>query len=462
MSSMSQESRAAVQRFARAVNGRTLGGRALQAVAVTAALAAAALLIVRAFGDPVAPSWWWLALLAPALAAALLRARREWLPADAAAAHLDRRLGLEGLLLAAYDGGALGGEMQARLRAGLSSAQRASPALRWRRVLPQALGGGALLAAVALLPAPAAPQPLAPTPAMQLAVDRLQEKLQQLQRGHLPDEVRDELQQRIAELDRRVEQGQVPGWSELDRLDERLDRESLLERLRAEEAQRAAAAAAVAAASQSGTTQSEARSTAQLAAAVAQAAQALDIAGKLGALPEALRKQLGQLRSASGAFDPGQFAADAKALQELAAALAQCGEQAAAGDLAAAAATGDLKQVLAACANGGDGGASSGKGGVDRGPGAAALAFDNDARGGAPQALPLPPGQQPPSEWVPVGSRRIEPNAEPPDEAHRVDGKGSDADGGRLGASWQLRALPRHRAVLQKYFGAESTNRVGR
>jgi len=296
---------------------------------VTAALAAAALLIVRAFGGYVAPSWWWLLLLAPALAGALLRARREWLPADAAAAHLDRRLGLDGLLLTAYDGKALGAALQARLRDGLSAAGRAAPVLRWRRVLPPALGGGAVLAAVALLPAPAEPPSLAPTPAMQLAVDRLREKLQQLQRGRLPDAARDEpeqreLQQRIAELEHRVEQGQVPGWSELDRLDARLDRESLLEQLRAEAAQRAAAAGT---ASQSSSQTAASQSKAQLAAAVAQAAQALAAAGKLGALPESLRQQLEKLRAADGAFDPAQLAADAQALQQLAQALAQAGGQ---------------------------------------------------------------------------------------------------------------------------------------
>jgi hypothetical protein len=59
---------------------------------------------------------------------------------------------------------------------------------------------------------------------------------------------------------------------------------------------------------------------------------------------------------------------------------------------------------------------------------------------------------------VPVGHRRVDPSTEP----HGAEGAGAAGDGGRLGASWQLSVLPRHRAVLQKYFGAESTDRERR
>jgi len=96
-------------------------------------------------------------------------------------------------------------------------------------------------------------------------------------------------------------------------------------------------------------------------------------------------------------------------------------------------------------------GAMPGRGGIDRGPGAAALLFDNDSQGGAPQAMPLPPGQAAPTDWVPIGTRPAEPKVDPV----RATGNGSAGDQGVGAAAWQLHVAPRHRSVLQRYFAEQ-------
>ena len=68
------------------------------------------------------------------------------------------------------------------------------------------------------------------------------------------------------------------------------------------------------------------------------------------------------------------------------------------------------------------------------------------------QAMPLPPGQAAPDEWVPISSRRTVPEVDP----QAATGGGSAGDGGVGGASWQLRVAPRHRAVVRRFFGRTS------
>jgi hypothetical protein len=63
--------------------------------------------------------------------------------------------------------------------------------------------------------------------------------------------------------------------------------------------------------------------------------------------------------------------------------------------------------------------------------------------------MPLPPGQAPARDWVPVGSRPATPTVDP----QRPGAAGNTGEAGVGGASWQLRVPPRHRAVLQRYFG---------
>ena len=79
------------------------------------------------------------------------------------------------------------------------------------------------------------------------------------------------------------------------------------------------------------------------------------------------------------------------------------------------------------------------------------LQFGGDSRGGVSKAMPLPPGQAPPEDWVPIGSRRTAPRVDP----QRSGGSASAGDTGRSGSSWQLRVAPRHRAVVRRVFSAE-------
>jgi len=92
-----------------------------------------------------------------------------------------------------------------------------------------------------------------------------------------------------------------------------------------------------------------------------------------------------------------------------------------------------------------------GRGGVNRGPGHAALSFTESAPGSADKVMPLPPGRGLPRDWVPVGSERIAPVVQPVTN----QGAGSAGAAGTGGASWQLEYAPRHRAVLRRFFGEE-------
>jgi hypothetical protein len=94
-------------------------------------------------------------------------------------------------------------------------------------------------------------------------------------------------------------------------------------------------------------------------------------------------------------------------------------------------------------------GRGRGRGGIGRGPGDAVLALTEDAQGGAEGALALPKGAAVPSEWVRVGSTRIEPEVRP--EANTAAGGAGAAGAG--GPAWRLDLAPRHRTVLQRFFG---------
>ncbi|MBK8096779.1 MAG: hypothetical protein IPK26_06710 [Planctomycetes bacterium] len=323
----------AVDAFARKTTLCAFAVGLLRGLAVVTAAAAAALLLLRAFGGYLAPSPWWALAALPAIAFAVFHARRQAL-GPAAAAHLDRRLGLDGLLLATLESEPPVPVWQARVLAALPRARGVAPRVTWRPLLPPAALGGLLLTGAAMLPPP---DPLAPTTvptAVQMQVDRLAEKLRDLQQA-LPEDTREDLEQKLQEFARRLDAGDVPEWTELDRVQDRLEREQLLQL-----AQERAAADAARAMQQSGS------SNPATAEAVAALAKAMAAAGLLDKLPPSAMQALAQAALESG-FDPAQLPQDAAALQALADALA-----AAAGDLEAgpagldAAQLADLQQLL--------------------------------------------------------------------------------------------------------------------
>lgn len=89
--------------------------------------------------------------------------------------------------------------------------------------------------------------------------------------------------------------------------------------------------------------------------------------------------------------------------------------------------------------------------GINRGPGHVGLQLGGDSQGGVSKVMPLPPGQVPPDDWVPIATRRTAPVVDP----RRSTSAGGTGDTGSGGASWQLRVAPRHRAVVRRFFSKE-------
>lgn len=461
----------AVHLFRRRVAFGSFVGGALHGVAFTALGGGAALLAARFAGCAWPPSPWWAFAALPVLAAGFWRMRRDTLTPAAAAAHLDRRLSLHGLLLAARDGGPLDASFAAALSNGLERTPQVLPALRWRALLPLPLAALAFAAVVGMLPPPPVP-PGAPgsLPAIAAELERLAAAERDLfARAPVPEDVKKELQQQLAELQQATARGEVPEWRDLDELAQRLEREQLLAAAR-EPGQQAGRQGAEAAAGQRAAT----------AVGLASAAQKLAAAGVLDKLPEATKATLQAAQRPDGSIDPAALPQDAAALQALAEALAGAAGQAAqSGTATPGAAPGDLadlQKVLEQFGHGQSpgagagqgpgqgedgGGDQGGRGGIDRGPGHSALHLTEDAQGGAGAVLPLPPGRALPGDWVPLGESRTEPQVGPVTER----GAGGAAAAGAGGASWQLDLPPRQREVLRRFFGAGgggTTNGEGR
>ncbi|MEC7584612.1 MAG: hypothetical protein VYE77_09855 [Planctomycetota bacterium] len=335
----------AITSFACAVNRRVWVGRLLQALAVVLLAWAASLVVLRIFGVYLAPSWWWLLAALPAPVWASWRLRREALTPAGAAVHLDRRLHLDGLLLTLAAGGSgLGERASRRVAAALPRRSAVLPVLRWRRVLPPPLLAGALLALVAMIPGPEPVVQPQSMPAVQLAVEKLEEEFERLAQEELPEEEQEELEQKFAELRQQLDEGEIPEWSELDRLDARLDRQSLLQQLRLEEVARAAAA--MQAAGQDAETRAQ---------AVAAASRALLAEGMLeevrAQLTEGQQEALDALLADDGALAAAMAGLDAEALAELAEAmgdaLGEIGEAGEGGRALDAAARQQLADLLA-------------------------------------------------------------------------------------------------------------------
>ncbi|MBK8096778.1 MAG: hypothetical protein IPK26_06705 [Planctomycetes bacterium] len=61
----------------------------------------------------------------------------------------------------------------------------------------------------------------------------------------------------------------------------------------------------------------------------------------------------------------------------------------------------------------------------------------------------MPKGHGGGRDWVPVGSSPSEPKVDP----QRTTTGGNAGDTGTGGPTWQLHLPPRHRQVLQRFFG---------
>jgi hypothetical protein len=304
--------------FVRCVTAGAFAAAGLRAVLVLGLAFAAAQLAVRATGGYLAPSWWWTLAAVPALAFAFVRARRERPLPAIAAAHLDRRLRLDGLLLCAHEGQALEPAWQQRLDERLRGAASVLPRTQWRRLAPMPLLAVLLAAGIALLPAPAPAAAAVPLPTVQAEIEQLGEALRDLwQRGRLPEDVKQELERQLAALQQKVAESKVPEWSDLDRLEERLEREELL----------AAAAEPDRPSGNDGRGETGATHEPATAASVAAAARALAAAGLLDKLPAAARDALRAAQQSDGAFAAGMLPQDPQALAALAEVLADAAGQ---------------------------------------------------------------------------------------------------------------------------------------
>lgn len=462
-----QPTRAIAQFCRRVALGAWLGA-ALQAAGAFGLVAAVALVTLRVCGSHVAPSAWWAFGAVPVLAYAFWCMRREQMTPANAAAHLDCRLELDGLLLSAQEGEVLEPAWQERLQRGLVRLPEVLPQPRWRKLLPMPLLALAFAAGIAMLPAPVVPGAVK-MPALQSDLEQLASTMRSLfERGTIPEEVKQELEQKLAELQRKVAAGEAPEWRDLDQLDQRLEREELLQAAREPGRAPGGAGASI-------ETENAASPTpGQLAAA----AKALADAGLLDRLPQNLLEALQKAQRPDGTFDAEALPQDLKALKQLAEAMAGAAGKFGAGQLGAGLdgkQLADLKKVLEQFGQqpgqipgqgsngqgpgqGPDGeGEQGGRGGVNRGPGHSALSMTEDAEGGANSALPLPPGRALPGDWVPLGSSKSEPQVQP----ERNRSAGATGAAGTAGASWQLDLAPRHRAVLRRFFG-DTTSEPGK
>jgi hypothetical protein len=99
---------------------------------------------------------------------------------------------------------------------------------------------------------------------------------------------------------------------------------------------------------------------------------------------------------------------------------------------------------------------AAGRAGHERdGGGHAALRLTEQTTGDAPGELPLPAGDVDAAsmrDWIPVATTRAEPDAAASPGAGNGAASGAAPAAGAGGATWQLRLLPRHRGVVQRYF----------
>ena len=461
---------AATAAFARRVATGAFVAGAGEGALVLAVVAAAGLLTARLFGHYLEPRPEWAVLALAPLAVGWLRMRRQRVPAAVLAQHLDRRLGLHGLLVSAHEGLLLEPAWQQHLARELGALPSALPVVQWRALLWQPLAALLLAAAVAAWPPPQVPGGGALRTAGQATVERLADAIQQLQeQGQLPPEVAKELQEQLQRLQQKLVAGDPDAWREADELAQRIEREQQL--------------AAAAAANEAGNGTGSALDV----GALLQAAQLLQAMGGLDAIPAGLREKLQQAMAGignGGNFDPSQLGLDHEALQQLAKALAGAAEQFLQRSGVSKQQLADLQQLLQRAGGAGskhvvlrdgrgvgkpggqgqgsgnepgsgqgsgpDGGNDNGNGngGVGRGPGFAVLNLTEDAQGLADGAFVLPPGAAIPDQWVPIRERLTAPDVAPQPNT----GAGGAAASGRGGASWQLQLAPRHRAVVHRFF----------
>lgn len=232
-----------IRRFGRRVRlGRFLGGAA-QALTASALVLASALLVLRLLGGPLlfsgpeallAPAHallvGGLVLLVPALFWGLRAAARTGFSRRTSAAHLDRRLGLDGLLITSLERDTE--RYRGALFARLDEARAALPRIQPRPLVLRVGVGLLVLLGVLLLPAP----PRGADAANPLGAEALAEfeaRLEALDEEEALDaDVREELSERLQAMKDGFERDGEMNWTDLDALERRMQNEESLQRAR--------------------------------------------------------------------------------------------------------------------------------------------------------------------------------------------------------------------------------------
>jgi hypothetical protein len=434
---------------------------------------AVGLLVWRWSGGAPVPFVFWAAPLAVlAVACGVFAARRaRWTEAHSAA-HLDRRLSAAGLLLAAAEGVAIDDVHAAALAARLAGVRAALPALHSG---PVALRAALAIGCLALV---AAWSPVPTKHASTAAAARLEALADVLAGLDVPALVREQLAERHEELRQRAADGDEDLWRAVDAFDAAMRREQQLARLaQAADPSRAAGGSAEAA-------RRNARLQ-QLAGDVAKGFAELMRDGDLAKRIDfaALGEALGPAMEAAAALaegldleavrallpdDPAALAGLAKVVGEALRQNAAAGVTNELGDRLRAAAReladgqrsggerGGAAGEGAGAAGGADGSPTAGAGAGTEGGGHVALTLRQAAAGAPPEAfLPLPtragPGAGEPG--ASGGVARAEPTVEPGAGNAPVGAPvGGSSAAGATAPTDTLRFLPRHRAVVQRYF----------
>ena len=302
-----------IRRFlGRVRRARFLGGLC-EALLVIGLGLAALLVALRLFGVAPQPSWWWCVLLLPAVLWAAWGVRRLRFGRRSGAVHLDRRLGLDGLLVTSLERSTAGYET--RLRAKLDAVDAALPRMRVRPALARIGVVAAVLAIVFLLPAPVR-DARAANPILAETLDEYEERLAALEETEgVREEMHEELTERLDDLKQRFAKTGDVAWKDLDAFEQAAEHERALHAARLAKSQQDLAAFA------RGDDEKAAASPSAAAKRMAELLQDAKAAGLTDKLPEALRKKLGAGEDMSGADLEG--AMDAETMKQLAAALAQ-------------------------------------------------------------------------------------------------------------------------------------------
>ncbi len=477
-----------------------VGLRAFALATLTiAVLLCSACVAARMFAVSFPPTAGWALGLVPALGYAVWQVRRRDLDLGALAAHVDRRTGSRGLLLATRDAeaGAWGDRLADHLR---RAAVAARPRVELRRPTGQVAAAGLLVFGVSWLPAPTPESIRARVgQALELAVEETLEEVQlALEQGAVSEEEGVELEQRAKDLHERLLTGDPVAWSDVD---------ALRDDLAMDQSQRLGGLQSVQAGLDELKKELESRGAEDFdASQFARLAERAKDLGLLEDLPpdqrEALEQALEQFaeqqsqqsqEGSSGAgapemgqgLDPSDLGLDTESLQKLAEALqGAAGKRMKRGGQDAKIAPDqlqNLRDLLEQEGLGRTGGAGTGegegsgkqravgegwdptppdgegqeggvpgRGGLGRGRGDATLEFEHQTDIDIAQLKPekLAEGNTVPDRWQVIGVSRANPTADP----DRATGPGGVAGEGAGRSTFRRSLAPRHREAVRRFF----------